>query len=297
MQVLVTGANGWVGSAVVAELIAHGYDVTGLVRSEAGAEIVRGLGARAVLGNLDQPESLASAAKAADAVIHTAFNHDFSRFVENGAAERAAIEAMGEALAETGKTLIVTSGVGLVDTVGLVTEADRAGSRSPLPRAPEAAIDSFVQRGVRMMAVRLAPSVHGPGDKGFIPMIIGLARAHGHAAYIGEGDNRWSGVHRLDAAALYRLVLENGAAGERYHGVADEGVAMREIATVISKQLEMPVLSKSPEQAAEYYTWMAMFAARNMAASSFWTRKQLGWEPVQPGLLAELDSEAYFPAR
>jgi nucleoside-diphosphate-sugar epimerase len=294
MRVFVTGATGWVGSAVVAELIAAGHQVLGLSRSDDGAKAVAAAGAEVHRGSLEDPESLKSGAAQADAVVHTAFSHDFAKFAENGVAEQRAIAALGEALEGTDRPLIVTSGLGLLTPGRVATEADKRDGASLVPRDPEGALAPLIERGLRATVVRLPPSVHGHGDHGFVPRLIDLAREKGVSAYLGEGTHRWAAVHRLDAARVYRLALEKGGEGGPFHAVDEVGVPLKDIAELIGRRLGVPVVSKSPEEAGEHFGWFAMFAGMDGQASSERTRARLGWAPEQPGLMADVDHPAYF---
>jgi nucleoside-diphosphate-sugar epimerase len=247
-------------------------------------------------GSLEDLDSLRAGAAAADAVVHTAFNHDFSRFAENGAVEKAAIDALADALAGTDRQLIATSGVALIAPGRVVTEDDvRDSSDAHFPRDPESAAAAAAARGVRVSVIRLSVSTHGKGDHGFIPMVIGLAREHGASAYVGDGNNRWPGVHRFDAARLYRLALERNAEHAVYHAVADEGVPFREIAGVIGRHLNLPVVSVSGDGVDTHFGWFARFAQVDAPASSAKTRQTLGWKPTEPGLLDDLNA-SYFPS-
>jgi nucleoside-diphosphate-sugar epimerase len=292
MRVFVTGATGFVGSAIVRDLLASGYQVLGLTRSDAGAQTLASLGAEIHRGSLEDVDSLRTGARQADAVIHTAFNHDFSRFALNCAEDKQAIEAMGSVLEGSRRPMLVTSGLASLAPGRTATEADRPSG--DFPRASEMAAEAVSARGVRASSVRLAPSTHGTGDHGFIPHLIGLAREKGVSAYIGNGLNRWPGVHRLDAARLYRLALERGVESGPYHAVDDEGVPFKQIAEVIGRRLGVPVVSRTPEEAGDHFGWFARFAAMDAPTSSARTRSALGWKPEQPGLIADLDRPDYF---
>ncbi|MGD9921415.1 MAG: SDR family oxidoreductase [Pseudorhodoplanes sp.] len=286
MHVFVTGATGWVGSAVIDELLNAGHRVTGLVRDRSKAAALTAAGAEIIEGTLDDLDALRSGASAADAVIHTAFNHDFSKFLENAAQDQRAIEAMGSALEGTDRPIIVTSGLS-----GLprgATEADLPNPASP--RKSEAAAREIAGRGVKAAAIRLAPSVHGVGDHGFVPILVRLARETGVSAYIVDGSNCWAGVHRLDAAKVYRLALEQGVTEPVYHAVADEAVPFKDIAEVIGRHLGLPIESRPRE----HFGWFANMAGAEMAVSSAHTRELLEWQPAGPSLLTDLDQPGYF---
>jgi nucleoside-diphosphate-sugar epimerase len=296
MRVFVTGATGFVGSAVVRDLLDAGHKVLGLVRSDASAAALAAAGAEVHRGDIQDLESLRGGAAQCDGVIHTAFNHDFSKFKENCEADRRAVEALGATIAGSDRLLIVTSGTALLSPGRLATEDVKLTlTAEEFPRvATEEAVQAAAAAGARVSEVRLPPSVHGTGDHGFVPILINIARQKGSSAYVGEGLNRWPAVHRLDAGPLYRLALESGAPDARYHAVAEEGVPFREIAEVIGRHLNVPVVSKTPEEAAEHFGWFAHFTAIDAPASSRWTRQTLSWQPTHQDLIADLDAGHYF---
>jgi len=295
MRVFVTGATGFIGSVVVAELLGAGHEVLGLARSDKGAEALERAGAKVQRGSLEEAASLRRGVAWAEGVIHTGFNHDFLHFAENCLLDQRAIEAMGDELAGSERPIIITTGTGLIIKGRAVTEDDLAPPVSTaFPRASEAAADALVERGIHASVVRLPPSVHGAGDHAFVPILINIARQHGVSAYIDEGMNPWSAVHRKDAAVVFRLALERAAKGVRYHAVAEEQIPFHEIAAEIGRQLQLPVVSKSKEEAQTHFTWFTMFAEMEAAASAQKTRELLGWKPVQPGLLTDMAQSGYF---
>lgn len=295
MRVLVTGASGWIGSAVVPELLEAGHDVVGLARSDAAAAVVTAAGATAQRGSLDDLDSLRSGAEASDAVIHLAFNHDFSDSVGAGRTERAAVEVLGTTLAGSDRPLLLACGVAL--TPGrLLTESDAApasGPDSPRGGSEQLALD-FADRGVRSVGLRFAPTVHGQGDHGFVSTIVGVAREKGASGYVGDGSNRWPAVHRLDAARLVRLALEKAPAGSVVHGVAEEGIPTRDIAEVIGRHLDVPTTSVGFDDVASHFGWIGGFFGLDIPASSTLTQESLGWMPTHPGLMEDLEAGYYF---
>lgn len=296
MRIFLTGASGFIGSAITKELLKSGHQVLGLARSDASAQAIAAAGAEVHRGSLDDLESLKRGAAASDGVIHTAFIHDFSKYKDNSETDRAAIKALSSPLAGTGRPLIITSGTALLQLGRPATEADRplVGS-DQIPRlASEEAAAAAAEKGVRVSVVRLSPTVHGQGDKGFVPMLINLARAKGVSAYVGEGRNRWSAVHRLDAARLFVLAAEKAAEDAVYHGVGEEGVPTRDIAEAIGRHLNLPVVSKTGNEVAEHFGWIGGFFGFDVPALSVETQKQLSWKPTQPGLIADLDQGHYF---
>lgn len=290
MKVLVTGATGWVGSVVVRELLRGGHQVTGLVRSEEKASALAATGATPLRGSLDDLPGLRRAVAAAEAVVHTAFEHDFARFAECCEKDRRAIEAMGDALAGSTRPLLVTSGLAGLATGRATTEEDVAPLHTAFPRRSESAARELAARGVHAAVVRLPPSVHGIGDHGFVPILARIARETGVSAYLGEGTNRWAAVHRDDAGRVYARAIEQGVTDAVYHAVAEEGVVFRELAEVIGRRLGLPVESRGPE----HFGWFAGFAAADMAGSSARTRARLGWQPAGPALLDDVGAPGYL---
>lgn len=274
MRVFVTGATGYIGSAVVRELMQYGHQVVGLTRSDEGAAILKAVGAEAHIGTLEDLASLQSGAASAEGVIHLAFRHDFSDFEGSLATDLRAVEAMGAVLKGSEKPFVITA------------HANGEGS--------ENAAMALAEQGVRTSIVSLAPSVHGEGDKGFVPRLIHIAREKGFSAFIGEGSNRWTAVHRLDAASLFRLALEFAPAGSRLDGVDDEGVPFRDIASIIGRHLNVPVVSISQEEAQTHFGFLGFLAGLDIPRTSASTQELLGWKPVQPALIPDLEQGHYF---
>ncbi|HSY13132.1 MAG TPA: SDR family oxidoreductase [Verrucomicrobiae bacterium] len=295
MRVFVTGATGFIGSAITKELIDAGHQVLGLTRSDAGAKALASAGAQIHRGDLEDLESLRSGATSSDAVIHTAFVHDFSRFQEVCEIDRKAIEALGSALSGSDRVLIVTSGAAMANSAKGVpaTEDGSLISSKIIPRAAsEEAAAAIAAKGVRVSIVRL-PQVHNTEKQGLVTYAIQVAREKGISAYVGDGSNRWPAAHRLDAARLYRLALEKGAANAKYHAVAEEGVPVRDIAETVARGMNIPAVSLSPEEAVKHFGWLAEFVGRDLPASSAKTRKDLGWNPTGPGIITDLENMRY----
>jgi nucleoside-diphosphate-sugar epimerase len=296
MRVFLTGATGFIGTAIIRELLIAGHQVVGLARSDAGAKSLIDAGAQVHRGDLEDLESLHSGAAMADGVIHAAFNHDFSKFAANCEMDRRAIEVLGSVLAGSDRPLIVTTGAALIAPGRVATEDDVPASSPLFPRVSEETAAAEAARGVRASVVRL-PQVHDTVKQGLVTYLIALAREKGISAYVGDGLNRWPAVHVLDAAHLYRLVLEKGSAGARYHAVAEEGVPLREIAEAIGRGLSVPVVAKSPEEAAQHFGFLGFFVGIDVPASSALTQERLGWRPTkQPGMIADLDHARYVEA-
>jgi nucleoside-diphosphate-sugar epimerase len=294
MKIFVTGATGFIGSAIVPELINAGHQVLGLSRSDAGAKSLVAAGAQVHRGDLKDLESLRGGAAMSDAVIHTAFVHDFSKFAENCEIDGRAIETLGSVLEGSDRPFIVTSGTGGLAAPGqIATEDNDIPPNFPFPRVTEQMALALVRKGCRASVVRL-PQVHDTAKQGLVTYLIAVAREKGVSAYVGEGRNRWSAAHVLDVARLYRLALEKHEAGAKYHAVAEEGVAMRDIAEAIGRGLKVRVVSLSPEQAQGHFGWLSMFASNDLQASSAQTRRKLGWNPTGPGLIADLQRLSYF---
>jgi nucleoside-diphosphate-sugar epimerase len=295
MRIFVTGASGFVGSAVVAELVAAGHHVIGLARSNASADAVEAAGARVHRGDIDDPDALRAGVAAADGAIHLAFRHDFDDYANAALEDRRAIDALGAALAGSGRPLVVTSGmIGLTGSSGVITEIDAAASTSP--RLSEAAALPWAAKGVRVSVVRLPPTVHGEGDHGFVAGLTAIARDKGESGYPGDGANRWPAVHRFDAAALFRWAVESAPAGAVLHAVAEYGVPVRDIAAIIGRHLDVPVTSISPEDVARHFGWLGAMFSMDAPASSDLTRRMSGWTPTHVGLVDDLEQGHYFDA-
>jgi nucleoside-diphosphate-sugar epimerase len=300
MRLFVTGGSGFIGSAAVPELRGAGHQVLGLARSDASAALLADAGAEVLRGDLEDLDSVRQGAEETDGVVHLGYVHDFSDMAIGAAVDMRAIEVVGDALAGTDKPFVITTGTLLLafGDVGLApgavgTEDDFA--RSGMARvASENAAIALAARGVRSSAVRLSPTVHGVGDHGFVPILIGIAREKGVSGFVGDGANRWPGVHRLDAARLFRLAVEQSPAGARWHGVGDEGVPFRAIAEVIGRHLDVPVTSIAPEEADAHFGFLGALVQADNPTSNALTRQRLGWEPVEPGLLEDLDEGHYF---
>jgi nucleoside-diphosphate-sugar epimerase len=287
MRVFVTGATGFIGTPVVKELIAAGHEVLGMARSDEGAKSLTALGAEVHRGSLEDLDSLCNGATASDAVIHLAFIHDWSKFSESCEADRRAIEALGSVFAGSDRPLIVTAGTaGLAGTGQVATEDHAVPPDFPFPRVSEQTALSL--KGVRVSVMRL-PQVHDTVRQGLLTYAVAVAREKGVSAYVGKGHNRWAAAHISDVARLYKLALEKSEAGARYHAVAEEGVPMRDIAKAIGRGLKVPVESISAEGASAHFGWLAVFASRDLLASSEKTRKNLGWNPTGPRLIADLE--------
>ena len=294
MRIFFTGASGFVGSAVVADLLAAGHHVTGLARSDDAAAQVAWSGAEVHRGSLDDLDSLRAGASAADGVIHLAYHHVFTEYDKAGEMDEAAIAALGDALAGYDRPLVVTSGTAGLPTGRVVTEDDTSSPQSP--RLSERAVLAYAGRGVRASAVRLAPTVHGTGDHGFIPTLIEGARAAGVSVYPGDGSNRWPAVHRLDAAPLFRLAAESAPAGTILHAVAEEAIPVRHIAEAIGRGLGVPTQSVTAEECVDRFGFIGAVLGMDIAASSELTRQRFGWQPTHPGLLADVAENYFTPA-
>ncbi|MEU5087632.1 SDR family oxidoreductase [Streptomyces sp. NPDC021356] len=300
MRIFVTGASGWIGSAVVPQLLDAGHQVVGLARSDVSAAALTAAGAETVRGTLDDLDVLRDAATASDGVIHLAFKHDIAFSGDfRGAAEadRRAVDTFGDALAGTGRPFVLASGLAGLAPGRVATERDVPtpdGSAPSVRQTTAQAVLALASRGVRSSVVRLSPTCHGEGDNGFMAALTAIARAKGVSGYVGDGANRWPAVHRLDAARLFRLAVEKAPAGSVLHGAAEEGVPIRDIAEVVGRHLDIPVVPVPAEDASEHFTWLGDILSMDIPASSALTRELLGWEPVEPDLLADLDKGHYF---
>lgn len=296
MRVFVTGASGWIGSAVVPELLEAGHEVVGLARSDEAAAALAAAGATAHRGSLDDLDSLRAGAEAVEGVIHLGFKHDFSDMASAGRTERAAVEALGDTLAGSDRPLLVASGIAIVAPGRVATERDAIPTSGPdAPRGgSEQLALAYAERGVRSVGLRFAPTVHGEGDTGFVATLVGVARDKGASGYVGDGANRWPAVHRLDLARMIRLALEHAPAGSVVHGVAEEGIPACEIAEAIGRGLDLPVVSVTPDDAAGHFGWIGGFFALDIPASNAITREMLDWTPTHPGLMEDLKAGYYF---
>ena len=294
MRIFVTGASGWIGWAVVPELLRGGHTVLGLARSDAAAEAVRALGAEVQRGHLDDLAVLSAGASACDGVVHLGYNHDFSRMGEAAETDHRAIEALGDALVGTDGPFVVASGVIGFAPGHVASELDQPDASAHPRLAGQAAAQSYADRGVRVSSVRFAPTVHGDGDHGFVAHLIGIARERGASGYVDEGTNRWPAVHRLDAGRLVRLMVERAAPGSAAHAVAETGIATRAIAEAIGAGLGVPVISVPSDQAADHFGWIGRFFAADAPVTNEITRRTYGWEPTHPGLLDDLAEGHYF---
>ena len=294
MKVFITGATGFIGTAIVKELLAAGHQVLGLARSDASARKLIEAGAAVHHGDLEDLESLSKGAAAADGVIHAGFIHDFTRFAEVCEVDKKAIETIGNVLIGTDRPFIVTSGTALVSPGRIATEDIIPPFNPSWPRASEQIADAMAVKGVNAAVVRLSPSVHGEDDmQGFIPIMVNIAKEKGVSAYVGDGLNRWNAVHRLDAAHLFRLALEHSRPKDRFHAVAEESITVKSIAEAIGKQLNLPVASVPVASATEHFGWFAHMAAIDCPASSNWTQEHLNWTPTRPSLLADIEKGVY----
>ena len=297
MRIFLTGATGFIGSAITQELLRANHHVLGLARTDAAAKSLTAAGATPHPGDLENLDALRSAASSSDAVIHTAFIHDFSKFQENCNIDRRAIQTIGDALAGSNRPFVISSGTALISPGRLATEetiSDHSNPFAALRGPSEDLALSFASRGVRASVLRLPPTVHGDGDHGFVPLLIKIAQEKGASAYIADGQNRWPAVHRLDAATLYRLAIENTSAPSILHAIAEEGIPFRKIAEAIGKGLHLPIISKSPEEAPTHFGWFSTFAAIDAPASSTLTQQRLHWHPTHPTLLTDLEKGTYF---
>jgi nucleoside-diphosphate-sugar epimerase len=296
MRVFITGGSGFIGSAVIPELMKAGHQVLGLARSDASAKALAVAGVEVLRGELNDVDVLRAGATKSEGVIHLGYNHDFSRMEDAARTDLRAIETFGAVLENTNRPLVVAAGTIGIAPGRLLTERDEPDPKHVAhPRmASVTATQALAKRGVRTSLARFSPTVHGEGDHGFVARLVEIAREKGVSAYIGDGANRWPGVHRLDAAQLCRLALEKAPPGSNLHAVADEGVAIRDVATVIGKHLKLPVVSITPEKAADHFGWLGRFLAFDSPASNALTRELLGWQPTHPGLLADLDQGHYF---